>query len=133
MTAVRDVLVAICAALPETEFETGEYPGWKVPAGPRGKTFLKYREPRKDAVDPETGERYNDLLVVWVPDQDAKAALLADEGLPFFSTPHFDGYNAVLVHEARLGEIERDQLVEILTEAWAARAPKRVVAAYFSR
>ena len=133
MKATESDLAAICDALPSTEFEPGEHPGWKVPTAPRGKTFLKYREPRKDAIDPATGERYDDLLVVWVPDEAAKAALVGDPALPFFATAHFDGYNAGLVKFSRLGEIARDQLVEIITEAWAARAPKRLVAEYFAR
>jgi hypothetical protein len=52
--------------------------------------------------------------------------------VPFFTIPHFDGYNAVLVQESRLGEMGHDELAEILVEAWAARAPKKLVAQFFS-
>jgi hypothetical protein len=132
MKATPADLAAICAELPEVEFEQSSYPAWKVPAGPRAKTFLNYREPRKDAIDPATGERYEDLLVVHVPDENAKAALVGDPGLPFFATEHFNGYNAVLIQESRIRELDRDFLVEVITEAWACRAPKRLAKEYFS-
>jgi len=53
----------------------------------------------------------------------AKEALLADDPAVFFTTPHFDGYPAVLV---RLDRIGVDELEELITEAWLARAPKRL-------
>jgi hypothetical protein len=57
----------------------------------------------------------------------AKEALLAgDEGI-FFTTPHFDGYPAILV---RLDRIGLEDLEEVVVEAWLARAPKRLVKAY---
>ena len=46
---------------------------------------------------------------------------------PFFTIDHFRGFNAVLVQQSRLGEISRDELVEVITDAWAHRAPKRLV------
>ena len=57
----------------------------------------------------------------------AKEALLADDPVVFFTTPHFDGYPAVLV---RLDEIALDDLEEVIVEAWLCRAPKRLVQAY---
>ena len=57
----------------------------------------------------------------------AKEALLADDPSVFFTTPHFDGYPAVLV---RLDEIALDDLEEVIVEAWLCRAPKRLVQAY---
>ncbi len=59
----------------------------------------------------------------------AKEALLADDPGVFFTTPHFDGYPAVLV---RLDEIGQDDLREVIVEAWLARAPKRLVDEYLS-
>jgi len=59
----------------------------------------------------------------------AKEALLADDPDVFFTTPHFDGYPAVLV---RLEEIGLDDLREVIVEAWLARAPKRLVEEYLS-
>jgi hypothetical protein len=57
----------------------------------------------------------------------AKEALLADDPDVFFTTPHFDGYAAVLV---RLDRISAEDLDELVVEAWLARAPKRVVDAF---
>jgi hypothetical protein len=57
----------------------------------------------------------------------AKEALLADAPDVFFTTPHFDGYPAVLV---RLDRIGLEDLRELIAEAWLTRAPKRVAKAY---
>jgi hypothetical protein len=115
----------ICMALPEVELGTswGDRPTYQV----RGKGFLLHRRPHRTAVDPETGEMYDDLLVVHVADVAEKQALVDDPRLPFFTIDHFRSFNAVLVQQSRLGEMERDELAEILTEAWAARAPKSLV------
>jgi hypothetical protein len=56
-----------------------------------------------------------------------KNALVADGTTPFFTIPHFNGYNAVLVQQSRLGELDRDELAEIITDAWATKAPRRLV------
>ncbi|WP_457206151.1 MmcQ/YjbR family DNA-binding protein [Nocardioides sp. P5_C9_2] len=123
----------ICAALPETELGTswGDRPTWKVPRGPKGKGFCLYRMPHKTAVDPETGEMYDDLVVIVTADEADKAALVEDGTNPFFTIDHFRGYNAVLVQQSRLGEITRDELAEVITDAWAHRAPKRLVREFF--
>lgn len=119
----------ICAALPETELGTswGDVPTWKVPTGPKGKGFVLYRPPGRTALDPATGEPFDDLLVISTPTEAEKAALVEDYATPFFTIPHFDGYAAVLVQLSRLGETTRDELAEIITEAWAAKAPKKLV------
>jgi hypothetical protein len=57
----------------------------------------------------------------------AKEALLADDSRVFFTTPHFEGYPAILV---RLDDIGLEDLREVVVEAWLARAPKRLVKAY---
>jgi len=57
----------------------------------------------------------------------AKEALLADDPSVFFTTPHFDGYPAVLVQLERIG---LDDLREVIVEAWLARAPKRLAKTY---
>jgi hypothetical protein len=120
---------AICTELPETELGTswGDLPTWKVPRGEKGKGFLLYRAPHKTAIDPDTGEMYDDLLVIITPTEVEKNALVEDPGTPFFTIPHFKGFNAVLVQQSRLGELDRDELAEIITDAWATRAPKRLV------
>ena len=88
---------------------------------------MLYRAPHKTAVDPETGEMYDDLVVIRAPSEAEKRALVDDDGPPFFTIDHFKGYNAVLVQQRRLGEISRDELAEIITDAWAAKAPKKLV------
>jgi hypothetical protein len=134
MKASPEDIDVICSSLPEVELGTswGDRPTYKVPRGVKGRGFVIYRAPHKTAIDPETGEMFTDLLVIVVPDTDTKAAMVQDPSSPFFTIDHFNGYNAVLVQQSRLGEIERDELVEILTEAWACRAPKRLVQEYFA-
>src|SRR3954447_2199246 len=125
-----DDIDAICRSLPEVELGTswGDRPTYLV----RGKGFLLYRRPHKTAVDPATGEPYDDLLVISTPSAEDKQALVEDEATPFFTIPHFRGYNAVLVQQSRLGQVERDELAEIITDAWAAKAPKSLVTRYFA-
>ena len=77
--------------------------------------------------DPATGEMYDDLVVITTPTEVEKHALVEDESTPFFTIDHFRGYAAVLVQQSRLSEIGRDELEEIITDAWAASAPKRLV------
>ena len=68
------------------------------------RSFLFFRNPRPDAVDPDTGERYTDVVVFWVESGLEKEAILADASLPFFTTPHFDGHPSVLLRCSRIGE-----------------------------
>jgi hypothetical protein len=89
------------------------------------KSFVFFRTPRPDAFDPETGERYDDVVVLWVADEGDKQALVQDESSPFFTTPHFDGHPSVLVRQSRLHEVDRDELVELVQEAWLAQASPR--------
>ena len=127
--ATPDDVDEICAALPETELGTswGDVPTWKVPAGAKGKGFVLYRHPHPTAVDPDTGEMYDDLLVIITPTEVEKRALVEDPTTPFFTIDHFRNFNAVLVQQSRLGELTRDELAEVITDAWATRAPKRLV------
>ena len=120
----------ICLGLPEVALGTswGDNPTYKV----RGKGFLMHRPPGRTAIDPETGEWYTDLLVIQVPSENEKRALVEDEALPFFTIDHFNGYNAVLVQQSRLGEVSRDELAEIITDAWLTKAPKSLVKAYLA-
>lgn len=96
------------------------------------KSFVFFRNPRPDAVDPATGARYTDVIVFWVADEGAKQEILADESLPFFTTPHFDGHPSVLLRASRIGELDRDQLAEVVYDAWLARAPKTAVRKWLS-
>ncbi len=120
---------ALARALPGVELAegTGSNPVYQV----RGKSFVFFRNPRKDAVDPQTGERYTDVIVFWVASAQDKEALLQSGG-PFFTTPHFDGHPSVLVRASRLGELDRDELAEVVQDAWLARAPKRLAQAWLA-
>ncbi len=124
----------ICMSLPEVELGVswGDRPTYKVPTGGKGKGFVLFRMPHKTAVDPDTGEMYDDLVVIITPTEVEKLALVQDESTPFFTIDHFRSFNAVLVQQSRLGEITRDELAEIITDAWAHRAPKRLVKQFFA-
>ncbi|GAA4404175.1 MmcQ/YjbR family DNA-binding protein [Fodinibacter luteus] len=119
----RDDIDRLAMALPEVTREGGaEHPAYAV----RGRRFLLWRGPRKDAVDPATGERLPDVIAVVVPGPDDKQALL-QSGPPWFTTPHFDGYDYVLVRERDLGMLDEPELAEIVADAWASRAPRSLV------
>jgi hypothetical protein len=90
-----------------------------------GKSFIFFRNPRPDAVDPRTGERYTDVIVFWVASEADKQSLVADESTPFFTTAHFSGHPSVLVRAAALDQLTRDELAEVIQEAWLSRASPR--------
>ena len=92
------------------------------------RSFLFFRNPRPDAVDPETGERYTDVIVFWVDGELEKEAILLDTSLPFFTTPHFDGHSSVLLRGSRVGEMSRDELAGFVEGAWLSRAGPRAIA-----
>jgi hypothetical protein len=110
----------------------GSMPGARIERGPKGndiyqvsrRSFVFFRTPRPDAVDPETGERYGDVVMLWVESEIEKEALVADPTTPFFTTPHFDGHPSVLLRTSRIGELTRDELAEIVYDAWLSRASK---------
>src|SRR5689334_12102886 len=87
-----------------------------------GKSFVFFRTPRPDAFDPETGERYKDVIMFWVVDEGEKTALVEDPDTPFFTTSHFDGHPSVLLRASRIGELTRDELAELVQDAWLSRA-----------
>lgn len=97
-----------------------------------GKLFCFHRGLRKDAIDPDTGERLDDVLMFRVDGLDAKELLLADARGVFFTTPHFDGYPAVLMRIPDLARIDRDELHDLVAEAWLTRAQKRVANAWLA-
>ena len=90
-----------------------------------GRSFVFFRTPRPDAVDADTGERYDDVIVFWVESEEDKQALVQDESTPFFTTPHFDGHPSVLLRGSRVGELSVQELTEVVQDAWLARAGKR--------
>ena len=97
-----------------------------------GRSFVFFRTARPDAVDPETGERYDDVIVLWVEAEEDKRALVDDPSTPFFTTPHFDGHPSVLLRGLRVGELDLDELTEVVQDAWLARAGKRARAAWLA-
>ncbi|MBF5029070.1 MULTISPECIES: MmcQ/YjbR family DNA-binding protein [unclassified Micromonospora] len=124
--ATWDDVRRIALALPETT-ERPTYdqaPAWRV----RDKSFVWERPLRRGELE-SLGDAAPDgpILGARVPDLGAKEALIADDPAVYFTTPHFDGYPAVLV---RLDRIGVDELTELVTEAWYARAPKRLATAH---
>ncbi len=97
------------------------------------RSFIFFRTPRPDAFDPETGERYDDVIVFWVESEEDKRALVLDESTPFFSTPHFNGHASVLLRGSRIGELSLEELTEVIQDAWLARAGKRAAAAWLAQ
>lgn len=97
-----------------------------------GKSFIFFRTPRPDAVDPVTGERLPDVIVFWVASESDKQALVQDESTPFFTTAHFDGHPSVLLRASRITELTREELVELVQDAWLSRASARRAAAWLS-
>ena len=122
--ATWDDVSRVCSALPETGERTSPegLRSWRV----RDKAFLWERSLRKKDLA-ELGDRapVGHPLGAYVPDEGAKSALLAEDPGVFFTTSHFDGYPAVL---CRLDRLDVETLAEIAGEAWACRAPRRLVA-----
>ena len=97
-----------------------------------GRSFIFFRNPRPDAVDPGTGERYPDVIMFWVPSESDKQALVQDQALPFFTTSHFDGHPSVLVRGSRIGELTVQELTEVIQDAWLSRASPTRAASWLS-
>jgi hypothetical protein len=113
----------IAGAMPHVTVDRGPQGNAVYQVG--GKSFVFFRNPRPDAVDPNTGERYDDVIVIWVESGDDKAALVQDPGSPFFTTDHFNGHPSVLVRASRLHEVSRAELAELIQDAWLSRASRR--------
>ena len=97
-----------------------------------GKFFCFHRRPRPDAVDSETGERLSDVLVFRVADAGEKEVILRDVRGVFFTTPHWNGYNAVLLRIPDLADVDREELGDLVAGAWLTRAQKRVAKAWLA-
>ena len=113
----------LAGAMPHVTVERGPQGNAVYQVG--GKSFVFFRTPRPDAVDPGTGEKYDDVIMIWVESEDEKLALVSDDANPFFTTPHFDGHPSVLVRASQLGELSRQELAEIIQDAWLSRASNR--------
>lgn len=126
--ATWDDVRRVALSLPETVERTGRdgLSSWAV----RDKLVVWERPLRKSDLA-ALGDAAPDgpILGARVPDLGAKEALLAEGGGAFFTTPHFDGYPAVLV---RLELIAVPDLEELIVEAWLDRAPKRLANTYLA-
>ena len=129
MATMRD-LDELALAMPQTTKEVSEdgRPAYFV----HGKLFCFHRSRRRDAIDPSTGEQLDDVLMFRVADLGVKELLLADARGLFFTTPHFDGYPAVLLHIPDLERLDRGELADMVAEAWLTRAQKRVAKAWLA-
>ena len=123
--ATWDEVSRLATALPEvTELEVRGLRQWKV----KDKLFVWERPLRRADLEALADAAPDGpVLGARVEHEVAKQALLAEEPDVFFTTPHFDGYPAILV---RLDSISDNDLREVVTEAWLVRAPKRLVKAY---
>ena len=119
----------LAMAMPLTTKEVTEdgRPSYHV----HGKLYCFHRGRRPDAVD-EDGERLADVLMFRVADLDVKELLLSDDRGVYFTTPHFRGYPAVLMRIPSLERIDRDELRDLVAEAWLTRAQKRVARAWLA-
>ena len=120
----------LALAMPETTKALSDEgrPSYHV----HGKMYCFHRGQRPDAVDAKTGERMTDVLMFRVADLDVKELILSDDRGVFFTTPHFNGYPAVLVRIPSLERLEREELRELVAEAWLTRAQKRVAKAWLA-
>jgi len=123
-------LDALAMAMPQTTKEMSDdgRPSYHV----HGKMYCFHRGRRPDAVDPGTGERMADVLMFRVADLDVKELILSDDRGVYFTTPHFNGYPAVLMRIPSLARVDQEELRELVVEAWLTRAQKRVAKAWLA-
>ena len=128
MATMRD-LDKIALALPQAEKEVSDdgRPTYSV----HGKFFCFHRSARPDALD-ENGERLTDVLVFRDDGAEVKELLLADARGIFFTTPHWNGYSAVLMRIPDLKKLEPAELKDLVADAWLTRAQKRVAKAWLA-
>ena len=114
----------VALSLPGTSEGEGDHRSWSV----KDKVIAWERPLRRsDLAALVDAAPKGAILAVRVPDLDAKDAALAELAHACFTTPHFNGYPAVLV---RLSQIKVAELRELLTDAWMSRAPKRLAKEY---
>ena len=97
-----------------------------------GKMYCFHRGRRPDAIDPETGERMSDVLMFRVADEGVKELLLSDGRGVYFTTPHFNGYPAILMRIPALKKLDRQELGDLVAESWLTRVQKRVAKAWLA-
>ena len=129
MATMQD-LDRIALALPAVTKEVSDdgRPSYVV----HGKSwFVFHRSPRRDAVDAK-GKRLTDVLVIRVDGEDLKELMLNDERGVFFTTPHWNGYPAVLMRIKDLRRLRKQELEDLVAEAWLTKAQKRVARAWLA-
>jgi Uncharacterized protein conserved in bacteria len=128
MATMRD-LDTLALSLPEVTKEVSDdgRPTYLV----HGKMFCFHRGPRPDAVDAKTGERMTDVLAFRVDGAEAKELMLSD-ARHFFTTPHWNGYPAVLMRIPDLKRLDKQELADLVAEAWLTKAQKRVAKAWLA-
>ena len=129
MATIAD-LDELALALPEATKELSDdgRPSYLV----HGKLFCFHRGRRPDAVDPDTGERMADVLMFRVDGLDVKDLLLSDARGIYFTTQHFNGYPAILMRIPDLARIDREELHELVVEAWLTRVQRRIAKAWLA-
>jgi hypothetical protein len=123
--ATFDDVARLALAMPEAvEVESRGMRQWKV----SDKLFVWERPLRRSDLE-ALGDAAPDgpILGARVEHVGAKEALIADDPDVFFTTPHFDGYPAILVQLDRIGA---EDLREVVVEAWLCRAPKRLAESF---
>jgi hypothetical protein len=95
-----------------------------------GKSFIFFRNPRPDAKDQVTGERFDDVIVFWVESESDKQSLIDDPDSPFFTTEHFNGHDSVLIRAGDLEAITYEELKEVVQDAWLSRASQARASAW---
>ncbi|HKN92726.1 MAG TPA: MmcQ/YjbR family DNA-binding protein [Thermoleophilaceae bacterium] len=125
--ATWDDVRRLALALPETsERISRDNTHWTV----KDKLFVWERPLRKSDLQAlGDGAPDGPILGARVEHELAKQALIENDPDVFFTTPHFDGYPAILV---QLEKISLEDLDEVVTEAWLVRAPKRVAQQYLA-
>lgn len=123
MATLQDV-EAIALSLPGVtkELDADGRPSFAV----AGKAFCFHRRPRQDAP-------FDDVFVFRTDGLESKELLLADPRGVFFTTPHWRGYPAVLIHIPDLRKLKRSEVRDAVIEAWLTRAPKRLAKAWLSQ
>jgi hypothetical protein len=128
MATMRD-LDQLALALPETSKEVDDEGRASYLA--HGKWFVFHRRPRPDAVD-DKGNRLEDVLVFRTESLDVKEMLLSDDRGVYFTTPHWNGYSAVLVRIPSLRKLRKADLRDLVEDAWLTRAQTRVARAWLA-
>jgi len=120
MATLKDV-DAIALSLPQVtkEVDADGRPTYSVD----GKTFCFHRTPRKDAP-------FDDVFVFRTGDLESKELLLADPRGIFFTTPHWQGHPAVLIHLPDLKRLQKAEVRDAVIDAWLSRAPKKLARAW---